>query len=133
MVALGALELLGQARVEVAVVVEAGQLVVHAELLELLPRRRYVVVQPLDAEHRLDARDQLALVERLADVVVGADLEALDPARGVGLDGDQHDRQKALVGHPLEQAAGLEPGEPRHQDVEQHQVDAAARTRSTAS
>ena len=37
-VALGALELLGEARVEVAVVVEAGQLVVHAELLELLAR-----------------------------------------------------------------------------------------------
>ena len=30
------------------------------------------------AQHRLDAREQLAQIERLGDVVVGADLEADD-------------------------------------------------------
>ena len=39
-VALGALELLGEPRVQVAVVVKAGELVVHAHLLELLARAR---------------------------------------------------------------------------------------------
>ena len=40
-------------------------------LLELL-------LQPLDAEHRIDARFELGEVDRLGDVVVGARLESFD-------------------------------------------------------
>jgi hypothetical protein len=46
------------------------------------------------SQHRLDAREQLAQVERLGDVVVGADLEADDLVDRVAAAGD--DNQAAL-------------------------------------
>jgi hypothetical protein len=85
-----------------------------------------VVVQALDAEHRFDAGDELLFLERLADVVVGADLEPLDAARTVGLHGHEDHGEEGFVGHPLEQAARLEARQARHHDVEEGQRDATA-------
>jgi hypothetical protein len=100
---------------------------VNAHLLELHPGDRDVIVKPLDAEHRLDARDELLFLERFAYVIVGADLEALDAARAVGFHGDEHDGQEGLVGHPLQEPARLEPRQARHHDVQEHQTDPAPR------
>ena len=111
---------------QISIVEEPGELVVHAHALELAACVGHVVVQSFDPQHRFDPRDELVFVERLADIVVGSDLEPLDPTRRVGLHGDQHDRKEGIGVHPLEQAAGFQSGQPRHQNVEQHQIDTPA-------
>ena len=125
MIALGALELLAQPRVQVAIIVQAREVIVQAQLLEARARLDHVVVQPLDAQHGFDARHELVFVEGFAHVVVGADLEPFHAAGAVGFDGHQQHRQEGIAGHALQQPASFEPGKSRHQDVEQHQVDPA--------
>ena len=107
-VALGALELLVEPGVEEAEVVEPGQLVVHAEPLEPGLLEHDLLVEPLDAQHARDAGEELGLLEGLADVVVGADAQALDAARGVGLHRDEHHGEEGVERHALEQAARLD-------------------------
>ena len=73
------------------------------------------------AEQRLDARQQLAHVERLGQVVVGAELEADDavddlPARG------QH-QQRRLHAASAEVAADVEAVLARQRDVEDQQIE----------
>jgi hypothetical protein len=72
-----------------------------------------------DAEEHLDPRDQLVRVERLGDVIVGADFQAHDHVPG-GILGGQHDHRDVtplLVG--LQAAAHLVPIHPRHHHVQQ--------------
>ena len=53
--------------------------------------------QRVPAQHRMDARDQLARIERLAEVVVGAHLEADDPVDVLALR-RQHDDRDVFAG-----------------------------------
>src|SRR5688500_14557315 len=76
-ISLRALELLRKTRAQVAIVIKAGQLIVHTEPLELRALVRQVIVHALDAQHRSDACEQLLLIERLADIIVSADLKPL--------------------------------------------------------
>ena len=67
--------------------------------------------------------DELARLERLADVVVGADLEPLDAAFGLAARGqhqDRHARGRA------QRAGELETGLARHHHVEDQEVEAQA-------
>ena len=77
------------------------------------------------AEDALDAGDELARVERLRQVVVGADLEA-DDLVDVLVAGGQH--QDRHVGGLADAPADLEPV-----DVGQHQVEDDQRRRSAAT
>jgi hypothetical protein len=101
-VALRALELFRQPRVQIAVIVEGGQRVVDAQLLQLGARLDDVVVQALDAQHGLDARRQLPLVEGLGHVVVRAYFEPFYPTGGVCLHRDEHHGQERVLRHALE-------------------------------
>ena len=74
------------------------------------------------AQHRLDPRQQLARVERLGHVVVGAELEPDHPVGLLGHRGQHDDRQVALRAQlPAQGEAVLA----RHHDVEHDQVDPA--------
>ena len=73
------------------------------------------------AQDRADARGQLVGVERLGDVVVGAEVEALGLVGGRALGGQQDHRDRA----PLAQLAhDLDAVEVGHDDVEQDDVGA---------
>ena len=71
------------------------------------------------AEHRANAGRQLVGMERLGDVVVGAEVEALGLVGGRALGGQQDHRHRP----PLAQLAhDLDAVEVRHHDVEQDDV-----------
>ncbi len=73
------------------------------------------------AEDGADARRELVGMERLGDVVVGAQVEALGLVAGRALGGQQDDRHRA----PLAQLAhDLDAVEVGHDDVEQDDVRA---------
>ncbi len=69
------------------------------------------------SQHRLDARAQLARVERLGDVVVGAELEPHDLLGVVRPGGEDDDRRAAAAAAQL--ATDLEAVLARQHDVEQ--------------
>ena len=71
------------------------------------------------AEQRFDPREQLVVVEGLADVVVRADTEADDTIRWLLLGGDEQDRD---VGVASELEAEADAIEARHHHVEGHDV-----------
>ncbi len=75
------------------------------------------------AQHRPHPRQQLARVERLHDVVVGAHLEADHPVGVLGHRG-QHDHRH--LGGRAQVAAERQPVLARHHDVEHHEIDRAA-------
>src|SRR5438132_1625309 len=80
------------------------------------------VVELLDPEQRADAHQQLRLVDRLSEEVVGPGLEALDALfRGVKRRHHDHreDPGRWVLADP---AADLVAGHTRHDHVEQHQV-----------
>ena len=77
---------------------------------------------PLDAaQHRADARRELVGVERLGDVVVGAEVEALGLVRGRALGRQQDDRDGAALAQLAHDLDAVEVG---HDDVEQDDVRA---------
>ena len=77
---------------------------------------------PLDAaQDRADARRELVGVERLGDVVVGAEVEALGLVRGGPLGRQQDDRDRAAL---AELAHDLDAVEVGHDDVQQDDVRA---------
>ena len=83
--------------------------------------RRRLVVGAEAAEQRAHPRDQLLQGERLHEVVVGPGLEPGDAIRDLVARGQHQDRELAAVGpQPPRQ---LEPVEPRHQDVDDREVD----------
>ena len=71
------------------------------------------------AEERLDACDQLVVVERLAHVVVRADAQADDAVGRLALRGDEQDRDVGLLAELETQADAVDA---RHHDVEAHEV-----------
>jgi len=72
-------------------------------------------------EHRVDARGELGLAERLADVVVGAAAQAAD-AVDLGVERGQHDhRHLRDLADQLERLPAVDP---RHDHVEQDEVGA---------
>ncbi len=76
-------------------------------------------------QHRLDAREQFPRVERLGQVIVGADFQPDDAVDVVAL-GRQHDDRQGFAAA----AQALADGEPvlaRQHQVEDHQVVALAR------
>ena len=70
----------------------------------------------------LHARAELAQVERLGHVRVGAGLEALDLVVDAGERGQHQDRRARPHHVGLEPARDLEPVDPRHHHVEDEQV-----------
>ena len=74
----------------------------------------------MPAQHRVDARDELARIERLGQVVVGAHLEADDAVDVLAL-GRQHDDRHGLAGAAQAPADGQPVLAGQHQ-VEHDQV-----------
>ncbi len=79
------------------------------------------------AQQRPQARLELAQRERLDEVVVGADVEALD-AIVDRVAGGQHQHRRPVAGL-AHAAAHLEAVEPGHRDVEDHRVGGRGRER----
>jgi hypothetical protein len=77
-------------------------------------------------QHRVDPRHQLAGLERLGDVVVGAHAEAEHHVALLAPGGDHDDRDAAGDGVHLERAAHVEAVEAGEQEVEDDQVGALA-------
>ena len=71
------------------------------------------------AHHRVDARQQLAEVERLDQVVVGAELEPLDAVAGLVARAEDDDAAVLVAG---DGAAHLPAVHARHHQVDDHQV-----------
>ena len=92
-----------------------------------------LVVERLDAQQRAHAREQLGRVDRLAEEVVGAGVEALDALLGRIERGDQHDRQHRLRRVGADRAADVVAAHARHHHVEQHQVGPLGGERASAS
>ncbi len=97
-----------------------------ARVLEL---RRALLHQALEfglavgeREVRAHPRQQQLPVDRLGEVVHRADVEPLDLLGGLGLAGEEDDRDVRGGGVFLEQLADLEAGGARHVDVQQDQV-----------
>ena len=74
------------------------------------------------AQHRVDARQQLARRERLGDVVVGAAFEAGDLVALLGARGEHDDRQLARLAVALQRAGELQAAHVRQHPVDEHQV-----------
>ena len=85
-----------------------------------------LVVVGLHAQQRAHAGEQLGLVERLRDEVVGARLERA-PLLLLARRGDHHHRQERGRRIGAQAAADLVAVESRHHHVEQHEVDVARR------
>src|SRR5262249_31175925 len=100
--------------------------VVATEALELRLGRLHPVMGTLDPQRRGDAHEKLGLLERLADVAVGPDLERLDTALGVGLGEDERDRDER-VAEAANRPTGIEAAEPRDDGIEKDDVDASPR------
>ena len=90
------------------------------------------VVVALHPRERGDPGEQLALVERLADEVVGARLDRADLLL-VAARRDHHHRQELEARGAADPAAHLVAVHARHQDVEQHQVGARGRAASASA
>src|SRR5258708_7184541 len=75
------------------------------------------------AQERLDARDELVVVEGLAHVVVRADAQADDAIRRIALRGDEEDRHVRLLAELEAQADAVDAG---HHHVEAYEVGAEA-------
>ena len=76
-------------------------------------RRLHPPLRPLGTapQHRPDARQQLARVERLGQVVVGAELEPDDPVRLLDPRGQQDDRHVGLGAQPAREVEATLAGE----------------------
>ncbi len=106
---------------EPADTLDLADLIRHALLERLVPLVD-LVVQFLDAQHRLHARHQRRLVDRLGQVFVGAGVEPGDDVLAVGLRGHQDDRRERHLLVRLDALGDLDAVELRHHDVEQDQV-----------
>ena len=87
-----------QKALQAADALDLGELLCDALLERLVPDREvgrlrlHLIVQRLDAQHRLHAGDQRRLVDRLGQILVGAGFEPGDDVLAVRLGGDQDDR-----------------------------------------
>ena len=111
---------------------EAGQAL---ELLDLLGdallqravRLLELGVERLDPQQRAHPRQQLGLVDRLGEEIVGAGFDALDTLFAGVECGDHHHRQDPPGGSFADAPAHLVAGHARHHDVEQDQVGLGVR------
>ena len=88
------------------------------DLLQRLHRRRRGALEDI-----ADPQHQFARLERLGDIIVGADLQALDPAFGF-MARRQHDDRHRRGG--ADEAGEIEPGFAGHHHVEDQQVEMQA-------
>ena len=84
--------------------------------------RLQIVGETLQPHQRTDARVQLLGIDRLVEKVVGAGVEARQARLAFLLTADQHDGRQARLRIPLELGAHIETRDPRHHDVEQHEI-----------
>ena len=87
---------------------------------------RLMVAQPLAAQRRVDAGLEQGRIERLGNVILGAELDRLDDVLQVlgSRDDDDADMAQPRVG--AHAAQHLEAVDLRHHDVEQHEIDVLA-------
>ena len=90
--------------------IDLGHLLRHA-LLEVGIERRQLVVQRLHPQQRLHAREQLRLIDRLGQEIVGAGLDSLDPLLLRVEGGAHHHRQQRRS--PVPRGCGGRPRSPR--------------------
>jgi len=101
--------------------VELGQLLLDP-LLERAAPLGQLVVQQLDPQQRLHARQQLGLVDGLAQEVVGARVDALHALLD-GIERRHHDDREHRGGDVrADLPAHVVAGHAGHHDVEQHEV-----------
>ncbi len=123
-------EFAGSERQRFAVFRQAARAEIERELAEvhdlLLARRRTGRLGGGGpAQHGLYARDKLARIEWLRQIVVGADFEA-DDAVDVVAFGRQHD-DRHFVAEPAQAPADRQAVFAGHHEIEHHQVEALAR------
>ena len=132
-------ELRREEALEPAQPLELGDLLGDAPLQRLVPLRqlaamaRLLVVQALLLQAGADPRLQEHRVERLGQVVLGAELDAAHHAVHLVQRRDHEDRDVAQRGiglEPLEHGIAVQV---RHHDVEQHEVDGGAASTSSAA
>ena len=80
------------------------------------------VVKGLDAQHGADPREERRMVDRLREVVVAAGIEPLDDVARIGFRGHEERPECACARVRLEAADDLDAVDPRHHDVEEHEV-----------
>jgi hypothetical protein len=119
---LGALELVLEQVVDVAMVEEAGKAVADAQPFQLAVLLFQLVLQPLDPQHGADARLQLREVDGFGEVIVGTCVQPRHLVlRGIPR-GDQDDRdegQRSVVLDPARDLITVDVGE---HHIEQDQV-----------
>jgi hypothetical protein len=96
----------------------------EADDLDLLGRRAGGLGRRAAPQHRVDPREQLARVERLGQIVVGADLEADDAVDILDLR-SQHDDRRRIVGG-AQAPADRQPVLAGQHQVEHDEVDRLA-------
>ena len=87
-------------------------------LLQRLHRRRRSALEDI-----ADSQHQLARLERLGDIIVGADLQSLDPALGFMTRRQHDDRHRRGC---ADEAGEIEPGFTRHHHVEDQEIEMQA-------
>jgi hypothetical protein len=90
--------------------------------LQLGRQRLRAVVKFLDAQHRANARQQRAVVDRLREVLIAAGLEPGDHVLGLAESGHEDDRRERKARIGAQPSADLDAVEPRHHDVEQDEI-----------
>ena len=90
--------------------------------LERLGLAPDLVLQRFHPQQRAHAREQLGLVDRLGQEIVGAGLDAMHALLRRIERGDEHHRQQRGRGVGADAPADVVAGQARHHDVEQHQV-----------
>jgi len=117
------LELVFETLVEVAVVWKCAELLVERRIAKLFPSKLHVVVRSLDPQHVLNPRQELGVLERLRHVIVRSSAQSLDTRAEVARCGEKNDRYEAICGDGLDDFAGVDTVQPRHLNVEYHEVD----------
>ena len=118
-------ELWREEALEPAQALELGHLLLHP-MLERVVQLAQLVVKRFDAEQRAHPGEQLRLIDRLGQEVVGASLDALHALLGGIERGDHHDRQHGRGRVVANLPAHLVAAHLRHHHVEQHQVGVLA-------
>jgi len=116
-------ELAFQVLVKIAVIGHRTKLVVQRREVELLLCELNVIACPLDAKHVFDSRDELFVVERFGDVIVGAGSKALDSRTEISGSREEDHGEEAVLRDALDDPARVDAAETPHVDVEEHQVD----------
>ena len=91
--------------------------------LEVVRETRDLLLLPAQRELGLDPRQHHREVERLRDVVVGAEVQRLDHVLGGVAGRGHHHRQVRLREALAQRLEHVDAGEARHHHVEQHQVE----------